>query len=262
MPDIVPATNDIALGSGWGPTETHRGEIFRWVENDAVIYVAALKRVDHQVQMTLEPGPGVGLKPFELHVFDSGPLLTKIDVRGRQPISFVIPPGEPAVHALKLHLDAGGKAAPNDPRVLNFRVFQIIVNRLSADVVPPGYRIGTGWYPLETFNGESFRWINNDAVVEASQSANPALRLEVEPGPGLEMKPFMLQVLHQTGAPITTLEVRNRQQIEIKLPADAKLPLKMKLHVEGGGRASPGDARVMNFRVFEYDAARDFAEQA
>jgi hypothetical protein len=262
MPDIIPATNDLALGPGWGPIETHRGESFRWVENNAVLYFATLKRTDHQVKMTIEPGPGVGLKAFTLHVLDGDVPLTKLEVRGRQPISFIVPAGEPVVHTLKLHVDEGGKTAPNDPRVLNFRVFQVVVHRLSPDVLPPGFRVGTGWYPLETYNGESFRWINNDAVIEASQSAKSAFNLEVEPGPGLEMRPFVLQVLSQTGTPITTLDVRHRQQVEIKLPSDAKLPMKIKLHVDGGGKTSPGDPRTMNFRAFEYDPARDLVEKA
>jgi hypothetical protein len=258
MNDIIPTTNDVALGSGWGRLEIHRSESFRWVSNDAIIYIATLRRVDHQVQIQVEPGPGVGLKPFKLNVMEGGKPLAKLDVKGRQPASFVIPAGEPAVHALTLHTDDGGKSSPNDPRVLNFRVFKVVVSRMSSDVLPSGsgYKLGTGWYPLETFNSESFRWVNNDAAIEASASAKRELRLEVEPGPGVDMKPFMLHVLDQTGVPLATYDVRARQLVEIVVPDELAFPTTLRLHVEGGGKMSAGDSRIMNFRVHEYDPDR------
>jgi hypothetical protein len=261
MPDITPPTNDVALGSGWGRLETYRGESFRWVANDAIIHVATLKRVDHQVQIHIEPGPGVGLKAFELQVFDGNEIAAKLNVKGRQPVAVLLAAGEPAVHNLRLHTDAGGSTAPNDARVLNFRVFKIAVQRQSSDVLPAGtgYKIGTGWYPLETFNSESFRWVNNDAIIEAGSGALPALDLEVEPGPGFEMKPFVLKVFDQAGAPVGSFDVKARQRIEIKLPSEVKLPTKLRLHVDGGGKMSSGDNRIMNFRVLEHDPNRELA---
>jgi hypothetical protein len=129
---------------------------------------------------------------------------------------------------------------------------------MSADVLPAGagYKLGTGWYPLETFNGESFRWVNNDAAVEAGASAKRALRLEIEPGPGFDMQPFKLHVLDQMGAPLAAFDVRARQFIELNVPDDVVLPTTLRLHVEGGGKTSPGDSRIMNFRVHEYDPNR------
>jgi hypothetical protein len=259
MTDIIPTTNDVALGSGWGRLETYRGEVFRWVANDAIVYVATLKRVDHQVQIHIEPGPGVGLKPFQLHVFDGDAIAAELNVKGRQSVSVMLPAGEPTVHKLRLHTAEGGKAAPNDARILNFRILRIAVARQAAEVVPvgSGYKVGTGWYPLETFNGESFRWVNNDAMLEAGAAAIPELQLEVEPGPGFGMSPFVLQVFDQAGAPVGSFEVKQRQLIEIKLPSEVKLPTNLRLHVEGGGRMSSGDNRIMNFRILEYDYNRE-----
>ena len=70
-------------------------------------------------------------------------------------------------------VSAIGATAPNDARILNFRILRIAVARQAAEVVPvgSGYKVGTGWYPLETFNGESFRWVNNDAMLEAGAAA-------------------------------------------------------------------------------------------
>ena len=45
---------------------------------------------------------------------------------------------------------------------------------------------GTGWYPLETFGGQTFRWANNDAriTVRAKNTKLNKAIVDVEPGPG------------------------------------------------------------------------------
>jgi hypothetical protein len=252
--DIIPSTQDVALGTGWDRLETYRGENFRWVSNDAVLHVAVLKRVDHQVLFQIEPGPGVGLKPFTLKVSDeTGAAIAELDVKGRQTVSFSLPISGPRVFSLKLHTSDGGKTAPNDPRVLNFRVFKIEIKRLAADVVVAGsgLRLGAGWYPLETFGGESFRWVNNDAVIEVGTDASRTLELEVEPGPGLDLKPFTLVIYDQAGNQIQSLPVSGRVPLTVKIPDALRLPASIRLHVDGGGKSSNHDARIMNFRVFE-----------
>jgi hypothetical protein len=259
--DIILDSNDIALGAGWGKLESFRGESFRWVANDPVVHIATVKRVDHQVSIHLEPGPGVGLKRFTLKVLDAqGEKVGELDVKGRQTLGFLLPADSPRVHALHLHVDEGGQTSPNDPRVLNFRVFKIAVTRLPSDVVVPGsgYRLGSGWYPLERFNNESFRWVNNDAVVQATSEAKKPLQLEVEAGPGLDFKPFVLTALDQRGGKIASVQIRGRELIEIPLPEGVVLPTTLRLHVDGGGKTSSNDNRIMNFRVFEANPA-DFA---
>jgi hypothetical protein len=251
--DIVTG-NDVALGGGWDRLETYRGENFRWVNNDALIYIATLRRLDYQVQVQIEPGPGVGLRPFTLKAMTDGELLADVPVKGRQQVSFTIPAGDPKVHALTLRTNDGGKPAPNDPRVLNFRIFKVAVSVLPGDVIPPkaGYRLGTGWYPIESFGGETFRWVNNDAMIEVTGATSAPLELEVEPGPGVELKPFNLVVLDGAGERLTTLSIKGRERIRIPMPADSKPPISIRLHVDGGGKTVSQDARVMNFRVFEY----------
>jgi hypothetical protein len=251
--DIVTG-NDVALGAGWDRLETYRGESFRWVNNDALLYVATLKRFEYQVQVQIEPGPGVGLRPFTLKATEDGKPLADVPVKGRQQVSFTIPAGDPKVHAITLRTNEGGKPAPNDPRVLNFRIFKIAVSPLPGDVIPPnaGFRLGTGWYPLESFGGETFRWVNNDAMIEVTGTPGGALELEVEPGPGVELKPLSLTVFDGAGAQLEKFTVRSRQRITVPIPPGARPPMALRLHVEGGGKTTSQDARVMNFRVFEY----------
>ncbi len=256
MNDIVTG-NGIALGPGWGRLETHRGESFRWVSNDAVFYIAALRKVDHQVQLQIEPGPGVGLRPFKLKIIGDpgGELVAEVPVKGRHTVTFTLPASEkPSIHSLKMHTDDGGNPSPGDARVLNFRLFKMSVNQMPGDVLPPGrgYRLGIGWYPLETFGGESFRWVNNDALIEAMPAVSGPLDLEIESGPGFELGPFRLQVYDSANSPIATFDVKKRQSITISIPSGVKLPTFIRLHVEGGGKTTSQDKRVMNFRVFEH----------
>jgi hypothetical protein len=248
--DILTPANNTSLGSGWFSLETYRAESFRWVMNDAEIYVAALRNVKHYLQIHLEPGPGLNLKPFELLIKENGNTLARTTVKGRQMISVELPATEPRVRKLMLHVEGGGKPAPNDARVLNFRVFKATFIPALIDVLPPelSAKLGSGWYPLETFNGETFRWAGNDAQIAINDPGGAkALVLEIEPGPGVSSKSFVLRVL-DTGVQITEAGVNTRRAVAIPLNGTALLTL----HAEGGGKKIGSDERIMNFRVFQY----------
>jgi len=238
----------LALGAGWYPLETDTGTRFRWAKNDAVIYAAAMTPRVHKLTMMIEPGPGVGSRPFQLHVFgNSDTALAHPTVLGRQNLNIELPQGVRAVHRVRLHVDGGGYPAPNDPRVMNFRVFEIGLAELPGDVLPAWARLGRGWYPLETYRGATFRWVSNDAAIAVSNQAEPTLRFDVEPGPGVESKPFVLSVLHD-GRTLVESEITTRQTVTCDLPS---APAALTLHVEGGGKTVLDDQRIMNFRVFE-----------
>lgn len=64
--DILLGHQNIALGENWFPLETMRGQSFRWVENDAVLLLAALVPAQHVLRLVLEPGPGAGQKPLTI----------------------------------------------------------------------------------------------------------------------------------------------------------------------------------------------------
>ena len=251
--DVYRQGDPVALGSGWYPPESYRGEDFRWVNNDAQLNIAQLLPRSYAVSLAIEPGPGVGLKPFELKVLDAdGDPIASLQVLGRQTVSFDVPPGPPKVHQFTLHLDGGGKSALRDERILNFRVFKLSVEPGKTDIVPIelGLKVGTGWYPLETFNEETFRWAGNEAVIEAPDPTKiPEIELDVEPGPGVDLKPFRLKVLDQGGMSIAEIDVKERQKIRFPQP-EGNAPAKYRLRAEGGGKVTVGDARIMNFRAF------------
>jgi hypothetical protein len=280
--DIV-TDNGIFLGGGWYSLERYEGETFRWVNNDAEIVVTAPGEPP-EISLTMQSGPGLNAQPFELQVLDeSGQVVATAEVEGRETVEVALPLNVGETRRFRLHVEGGGQqAAPNDSRILNFRVFRLgwskplyedvqalLALNADRDIVPPsdtqelyqnnrlpadGLFIGHGWYPLETFDGETFRWVDNDAeiVVTEPSGTRERLRLEVAPGPGLSAQPFELQVLDESGQVVATAEVEGRETIEVALPLVAGKGQIFRLHVEGGGQqaASNRDPRILNFRVF------------
>ncbi len=120
-----------------------------------------------------------------------------------------------------------------------------------------GLFVGHGWYTLETFAGDTFRWVNNDAelVVTSPTGQRNQLRMSLESGPGLAGQPFELRVLDETGQIVARTNVQGRQTVSIVLPIIAGQPAIFRLHVESGGRPTPNDSRTLNFRVFKLDWA-------
>src|SRR5207248_2198098 len=89
------------------------------------------------------------------------------------------------------------------------------------DLVSDGVFVGQGWYPLEAFGGEVFRWVANDAelVIGGSDEglARSVLQLVIEPGPGLGMRAFILQVRDEQQRVIATPRIDGRTCIELPL---------------------------------------------
>ncbi|NOT60459.1 MAG: hypothetical protein HOP19_09570 [Acidobacteria bacterium] len=139
MPDIVSSaalgSGKITLGSGWHELERVTTTSFRWVNNDAEIIVEAPAGKNRfTLSFEIEPGPGVGLKPFELCLLKESAKtpFEKITVRGREAVqaNLTLTPQTPEV--IKLHIEGGGLPAPNDARILNFRVFNLKVSEFTA----------------------------------------------------------------------------------------------------------------------------------
>jgi hypothetical protein len=129
--DVVKGTN-LQLGSGWGPIEVFHGQHFRWVENDAHILITPQKTGDLELSMEAEAGPGVGGQCL-LKVLDAaGRQVAAVLVEGKKAGKLFLPVETGKPNEFKLHVDGGGRRIPNDPRILNFRVFQV-----AAEPWPP-----------------------------------------------------------------------------------------------------------------------------
>lgn len=252
--DIFAGSIPGRLGRNWWNLEALGGAKFRWAKSGAEFYVAAFDPAIHTLKILLEPGPGVGVKPFTLEVTDAGSSIAVIEIKGKQTISVSLPPTAPAVHRIALYARGGGMVMAGDPRVLDFRVFSIALELAPRDVLPPTMKLGMGWYPLETHNETMFRWVNNNAEIALSNpDGHEILDFDVEPGPGTEGKPLHLQVSRiENGRQdlLAEFSVTGRERIEVPLPKGDRLNLI--LHTDTGGGKVAGENRTLNFRLFQY----------
>jgi hypothetical protein len=247
--DILAPSNDVALGDGWYPVERAGADPFRWVENGATVHVAALQPVRHALRVVAEPGPGVGLRPFTLSArLADGREIGAATVSGKQTITFVLPPESPRVFSVALHALGGGKASPNDARVLNFRVFSMTVERTS-DVFPAWAVPAAGFYPAERLDGDLFRWVGSDATVDLDPAHRKVLQFDAESGPGMQSKPFELHVVTSDGVELVCARIGSRTRVRVPL-RDVPGAHSIVLRAPGGGAVIGGDPRTLNYRVF------------
>lgn len=120
--EITSLDGTIKLGTGWYDLETFQGLQFRWVNNDAEFAIQPHKTGTISLLLDVEGGPSLGGNPLLLKILRDGRPLQTITVHGHQTIKLELP-GQPAV--LRLHTDSVNAPVPNDPRILNFRVFRI-----------------------------------------------------------------------------------------------------------------------------------------
>jgi hypothetical protein len=125
--DIVRGS-EIRLGSGWGVVETFRAETFRWVDNDAQILITPQETGDFALSLAVEAGPGVGGKCVLKALDSTGRQVAAVLIDARAAAILYLPVEAGKTNEFRLHVDGGGKRTPGDPRILNFRVFQIDAN--------------------------------------------------------------------------------------------------------------------------------------
>jgi hypothetical protein len=250
--DIVSERDDLVLGAGWYPVEHADGQTFRWVANDAVVYVAALRAVTHRLTVVVEPGPGVRGRPFDLTArLADGRQLGTVRVAGKQPATFTLPPESPSAFAITLRASGGGTFAVGDPRLLNFRVFAVDLER-TADVLPAWAVPEAGFQPIEHHAGSVFRWVGGPAHIAIREGHGAVLAFDVEPGPGVGSAPFTLRVAGDAGTTIASIVIAARTTVRIPLDA-LGTSTHLVLQTDQGGRVVADDPRVLDYRVFLSD---------
>lgn len=123
----IPPPGTVYLRNNWYPFEKFSGDSFRWVRNDAEIALFRRRGERHDLELDIEPGPSLGKETLSLHILDErGREVASASVTGRKTLNLDIPPGNEAFQLLRIHaVDSDNLSIPNDPRILNFRVFRI-----------------------------------------------------------------------------------------------------------------------------------------
>jgi hypothetical protein len=118
-----------------------------------------------------------------------------------------------------------------------------------------GVALGANWFPRESSGTEPFRWAENDAELILAEPGDTIVSLDIEPGPGVDHDPFLLEIRSSTGTLMASSLVERR--------GVARLPLRtltpetsVFLHTDYGGMRITSDLRTLNFRVFRCEAGR------
>jgi hypothetical protein len=115
-----------------------------------------------------------------------------------------------------------------------------------------GIWFGSGWFEVELYTVEHFRWIRDEAdLLLRVPAGGSVLQFEFEAGPGVGPPPYLLQVLDGGGATVAEWTVTGRATVRLCVPpaSDEKLQL-LRFRTPGGGWPVPHDPRIMNFRFF------------
>ena len=118
-------------------------------------------------------------------------------------------------------------------------------------VVDKRIDFGEGWYEVESYDGQTFKWASNDArlVVRGRTTQRTRLVLDAAPGPGEGGSAGVLHLLDSGGRELGAATISQRQTVSFPLEA-VPGPQTYVLHIDHGGAVTPSDPRILNFRVF------------
>jgi len=109
-------------GKGWHRLERVGAEKFRWVSQDAELVVRTTGSRPN-LALLVEPGPGVGYRPFHLLIaLANSEVVARVLVNGLTYVKVPVPSSPGRVIALYLTTKEGGLPVAGEPRILNFRI--------------------------------------------------------------------------------------------------------------------------------------------
>ncbi len=146
-----------------------------------------------------------------------------------------------------------------DDRQVAARIDKVLLTERASDgqdivAADQDIIIGSNWYDLETFDGEKFRWVNNNAELILDTSNNgmqkTLLKIGIEPGYGIDQKPFWLEALDRNGRLLGKVLVSRRDDVELPLDLTDAVDNSIFLHLNETGKTVGADPRILNFRIF------------
>lgn len=266
-PESFLQTTTIQTGMGWHSPEIDHNQRFTWVGNDSELIIHAPFENRYDMYIDLEPGPSVPETGMSLLVSQTdGVEVVRFQIQARQKIYLKLPVKQGKHNVFVLHVENGGLAVPNDPRILNFRVFGMGPYK-SAQIEPVFTLQGTqdiiafgaGWYPIEHHSGRSFRWANNNVGIIISNPSGRFTRLvlDIQSGPSLKHGIFQLELLDEDDVIVASQKVHGKDTVIFDLPIVLHEENYFRLRVQSGGLIVPNDPRILNFRVFGVGWAKE-----
>lgn len=126
----------------------------------------------------------------------------------------------------------------------------------SADIVRPGdgTRLGSGWYPVEHYAGQTFRWAYNDAEITACADANDrtvASLVQLGNAIGASSTKVTIVGNHGDKAGPTTIKAGNPVEMKVNLGPGVSAET-FAIHVQSKNLPThTKDKRTLNFRVLD-----------
>ncbi len=255
--DVVEQHTGVLLGRGWSEMEWDGQAFFREATGEAEIVVNSQGQAARECTLEIDPGPAAARVGCRLVARNAkGREAAAAPLTGRQVVHLTLPCPADRAGLFRLRLEEPDGPAGGRP----FRALCLPGGPPMRAYVPPepditdeGLRIGPGWYPLERWEGETFRWVNTDAVLRTPgrwKTGSRRLLLTVEPGPGMEALPCRMRLVDGAGRTLASAEARGREEVSFALPSELSPQQPLKLCVDGGGHPTPGDPRTLNVRVF------------
>ena len=260
----------LRLGANWHGLTTSFGPVFRWVDTNAEVIVPGGATGFGMLELEIERGPSYGPGPLELRVLDAGENEVCRSMTGeRTAVRFPLPLPKKRPTKFLLAADGDRLPIPNDPLLLNFRVFRARFEPIDADryrellaELPAGPQydrdisddslvLGRNWgKPVERGN-DLFRWVDTDAEVQIAPDDLQwgMLEFDIEKGPSYGPGPCDLQLLGGDGELLATARVRGREVVRFPLELGDRPAYRFRLCTGGERRPVKGQSRCLNFAV-------------
>ncbi|HEY9680494.1 MAG TPA: ABC transporter ATP-binding protein [Oculatellaceae cyanobacterium] len=127
--EIFEQDSGLLLGNGWHALEQIGTEEFRWGSNDVEIILPVWTRSERNstLRIVAEAGPSVGRPRCALKLIDTNEKIVDEVVLGtKEAVSFALPDHLSGT-CIKLRVDSEGVVRQEDPRVMNYRFFDISI---------------------------------------------------------------------------------------------------------------------------------------
>jgi hypothetical protein len=251
--DVIDTENGFVMGAGWFELEQQGSNIFRYLAQGGELVINSQGRSTRTVTLDIEP---VARGKSGLEVRNAqGDVLLRTEVDGRQRIEFSVPtheshasivtlwsmstePSSAAKVAWRVHVPAGS----HHTRPLEKR-----------DVADASITIGKDWYPRETFQGLTFRWLGNSAEIIIKRDGADEVLMDVAAGPTCG-EAARLRAIGTKGELLCERKIPTRGVVRLTLPPNLPLGSAIRLEVAGGRTAGPitagADTRTLNLQVF------------
>lgn len=266
-----PINDNIEIATYWQPEGGL--QVFRWVSDARIgkvlIDIKSRAANSNYIYICGAAGPSVDHKPLSI---------TVTDVNKKAVSSFIM--STQACHWLNIsqytapfsieHAEEGKIISYIDNRKLVYRLFHIGLSStpsvhelpqehlLAEDIVSDQSSnnsgillLGQNWFPFEKFNGESFRWVNNGALLKLKNvNTSGALAIDVELGPSAG-HPIVIQIRDRSGKNLGSCQVDRRKLCIIPIKFEEIIENHLEIVSNAASLPIKTDPRILNFRVFK-----------